>query len=96
MLDPAQLQRIEEKLDLLAQSNATIVERVGNVRDAAQAKNLADAMTHKELDGRINTLEHWKTSWVAKVGTMAAAVAVFVSVAVGLTVAFIKDAFAGS
>lgn len=94
-LDPTQLQRVEDKLDAVALQLATITERVGNIRDQAQAHNLADAMTHKEFDTRMTSVEHFRTSWKARVGTIAAAVAVVVSVIASVTASAIAGVFKG-
>lgn len=90
-----QLQRIEDKLDALALSSATITERVGNLRDQVQAHNLADAMTHKEFDGRLSSMEHYRTSWKARVATIAASVAVIVGVIASVTASAIAGVFKG-
>lgn len=90
------LGRIEEKVDALTASGATITERVGNLKDAVDKHLAADDKVHGEQNGRITKLEHWKTAWVAKAGSWAAGIAVAVSVFVGIVVAAVKDAFAGN
>lgn len=91
----SKLDSLDGKVDALQVQGATIYERVDNLKDTVEKHLASDDETHKKLGERINTLEHWKTSWVSKAGSVAAAVAVVTSVIVGTIVAFIKDAIAG-
>jgi uncharacterized protein YoxC len=85
------LTRIEGKVDSLTTESATIKERVSNIRDQVQAHNLADAMTHKDFEDRITSVEHFRTSWRAKAASWAAGVAV----AVTLVTSVVASAIAG-
>lgn len=87
---------MDTKVDALALQGAVIVERVGNLKATVDNHLAADEQTHGKQGERLNTLEHWRTSWVSKAASLAATIAVVISVAVGVTVAFIKDAIAGN
>jgi hypothetical protein len=98
-MSDAILQAIREldlKVDSLQVQGATVIERVGNLKETVEKHLEADAAIHKDQGERIGKLEHWRTAWVSKAGSVAAGVAVVISVVVGTVVAIIKDAFAGN
>lgn len=85
------LARIEGKVDDLATQSATLTERVGNLKDTV-ATNRKDI---DALDARTNSLEHFRTGWIARTTSWAAGIAVAVSVLAGVAGDFIKNLFTG-